>query len=359
MNGKIIKRLFFSLFLCVLGDHSMSSTTQSSSALYLEVLSTIKGSYQEGATLVKYAKDLAQLSSQLPPNFRAPVQYHYARVLASNGQVDAAVKLLQELAQKDNPYPEVIWLLIQLKGHDIDAESSALRWQYEKRLGKMLPLSIWGKLNDQRLEEQRQSGLIQTTSRPDYIPNINSQSLLSIAKLYKQMHFANESALGYRHYIYQSFYPPEFPVINPDSWFGKQTAEYWHTIYQLETAQGKTASAWQALVNTVVSDPEYIPDIQISLDDLHNPNSLKHQAKPNEKALWQIVQLYRVSNLHPLALTVLQKNREHMQVGSELSTEIKEEWVKLVSYYLSENEGVCYLFGQKVTTENAIDITPW
>ena len=80
--------------------------------------------------------------------------FHKARLLALTGKDKEATEHLSHLIERGPALPEAFWLMIQLRGAETTPDSNKIRWKMEDELGKILPLSTWGRLRDARLEEQ-------------------------------------------------------------------------------------------------------------------------------------------------------------------------------------------------------------
>jgi tetratricopeptide (TPR) repeat protein len=302
---------------------------------------------------IKSAGKLAEVIDGMPEEYNIAFKYHEARLLAMGGQVSEAIEIINDLLNKNIYLPEALWLMIQLTASDTSKDGNKLRWKLEDQLGKILPISFWGRQRDNKLEEEeimRKGGLF--SDGPDWpqVPDPTSQKLLQIARLFDQMNMHAEAANAYREAIYGTFDPPGFPQFGSETWISGETADAWFSVARHEMSIGINKWAFQALPMAVVASPDLKDKTDELLHDMLNDTKVKSRPAPELEKLNQIAILYRDSNLHPRAIHVLNTAEKVLGADvSQLRNKIANDWKNLLIAYTREREETCFLFGQKVS----------
>jgi tetratricopeptide (TPR) repeat protein len=358
------------LFLQTGGVCSMPvKGTQQALAPLTESLSLLANGYQKkGQSPNEWketAKKLAKLSPKVPRDLRFALHYHEAKALALSGQREKALALLQSSRKLPPLLPESLWLEIQLSYKEGDQKSNKRRWEIEEMLGKILPLSTWGRRRDMNLaEKQAREGkkLIRDRVNGILIPSSKKENLVRVAILYREMGFFEEAALAFREAIYEfCFQPPGFPEITSTSWISPETSEMWLQVAQGDALSGKKAWAIQAVLLAVVAAPENLSKATQILKNILTGNIERGQIKPVQSKLLEIVGLYRESNLHPLALKAL--DQAQLLTKQSLDQEIKKietEWSQRIRQYVKGegSDNIAFLFGQNVQETPALSLVP-
>jgi hypothetical protein len=296
----------------------------------------------------------------VPREYHAVLRYHQARVLAMNGSVAEAVTLLDQLrAEKDVP-PEALWLNIQLSAGNTDDVSNRRRWALEDRLGAALPLSMWGRLRDGRLEEREAERLgrpLVDAPRPS-IPQVDRDRLLLIADGFAAMKMNLEAANAYREALYAGFPPPGFPGFGEETWVSEATTRTWLAVARLD-AEIQSPFGMHALFLAVSSSRAMGEPAQLLLSQMMARSLPPVRRETDAGGLVAIARLYAECRLHPRALRVLELAARFPDAEVEpLRSQLAAEWGSLLAAYTKGHEGFSVLFGQKVEGATGASLTP-
>ncbi|MBI4583131.1 MAG: hypothetical protein HY717_03815 [Planctomycetes bacterium] len=300
--------------------------------------------------LLGLAKKLDPLVPKAPAECQPPLRYHQAWILAASGGAAEAAKILDDLAKGSLFLPEALWLNIQISAAGTDESSNQRRWNIEDQLGARLPISIWGRLRDGRLEEKEAErlGRLLPDSPGAIIPNIQGEKLLAIARLFEEMKMAEEAAMAYREAVYGGFTPFQFPEAGAETWTSSETAGIWLSTARLDAALGKTAWCVQALGLAMASSRQEEKAALDLLKGLFAQKPSPPPAAPEASRLKQIAAHYGDSNLHPRALSALEAAAKVPGADVKaLLAEYSQAWEKLVAGYIKGREPTRFLFGKK------------
>jgi len=308
---------------------------------------------QEQAHWSNGAARLDAIAGDLSPAQQAPVRYHQARMLALAGDKPAAVQLLEASVKSTPVLPESVLLLSQLIYEEGNEASNRRRWQLESILGSALPLSVWGRLHDGRLEEETAQKLgVAMKDNPDWpiVPKIERDALHEIAQLFAEMRIPEEAANAYREALYCGFTLPEFPTPGDDSWMSVAAAEQWLTVARLELSVRKTNWAVQAVLMAAASAPRQTGAGKEILEQVLLGKLQVELPQPDEAKYNRIAELYAGCLVHPRGGVALNQAAALLPKAdfAARKQELAAEWKHLMDEYISGRKATAVLFGQFV-----------
>lgn len=308
---------------------------------------------QEKAHWSNGAARLDAIAGDLPPAQQAPVRYHQSRMLALAGDKPAAVQLLEASVKSAPVLPESILLLSQLTYEEGNEASNRRRWQLEGILGTALPLSVWGRLHDGRLEEETAQQLgVAMKDNPDWpiLPKIERGALLEIARLFAEMRIPEDAANAYREALYCGFTLPEFPRPGDDSWMSVAAAEHWMTVVRLELSVRKTNWAVQAVLMAAASAPRQTGAAREILQQMALGKMQVELPQPDEAKYRRIADLYANCLVHPRGGAALNQAAALLPKAdlAARKQELAAEWKHMMDEYISGRKATAVLFGQFV-----------
>lgn len=302
------------------------------------------------------ADELKRYTQTVSVEFKPSVEYYIARLYALSGDQVQASKILQHLVADRASLPEAYWLSIQLNKE----ENRNFRWELEDKLGRMLPLSGWGRTSDNKRMGDEAIRIGKPISRRDWpvIPKIESEKLFKIAELFDSMGLSKEAANGFREFIYAAP-PPGFPDFGTESWISDKNAYNWLAVARNEIAVGYRQSAFQALLMAVVSSPKTQEESIKLLNLLFKQPAQDRKPNPNLEKFNQIALLYQECNLHTRSIEALELAENLLQLDlSGQKKSLLKQWEDLINKYTLDRKEICFLFGWKVTETPIAKLIP-
>lgn len=291
-------------------------------------------------------------AAKLPIEFQASLGYHRAIFLASIGKSELAKKIVDSSIYARYISPEIYWLAILLY-----SENNEVRWGLEDKMGKLLPLSVWGKLRDGKLQDKEATrlGAAITDDTRQGIPNLSTKKLLEIAQLFNDMKMYKEASIGNFEAIY-SGPPPRIEAKSAESWTGIDNRNNWLSLAQSLHFEGKYGASFHAILMAVACDPGAV-DTAIQI--LQQPENIYINEEITMDKVTKIANLYKEMLLHPRALDVLETAGKmlHQDVSIQ-SNVIKKEWSTIIREYCQGREDFCFVFGHLVKNQSAYDLNP-
>lgn len=263
--------------------------------------------------------------------------YYLATCEIKLGNKEKAEAIIADGIKKNIDIPDLMILEINLIGDSREGSESRIKvWD---ELGRILPLSIYGRDRDNRYGEPRIKSnpplpKIPKTSRPE--------SIEKIGKIFEGMGFLRQAIDSYL----ESIYMGGLDEINK--------GKLWLKVGNLEYLMAEKKLAVRAYIRALYTSPQL--DVPVA-EGLMKCFALKDDFKketiimtPDAKKIVEIAELYRELNIHPLAMKLFADVKDIIDADfSKEKEQLNSEWGKLLEKMIYVVGPNCHIYGQDIS----------
>ena len=308
------------------------------------------------ADLKETLTELQSLSKTGPAHLADALRLYRTRCLLLLGDADGAERLINEGIEAQIDTPELLelrrWVAFARKGFDVDPQEFS---QYRVDCGQLLPLTRWGRSHSARLTREgldpsRPSRVHMVDPPAPDIPFPETYYMAPIAELMEEMGVWREAS--------DVWIETAYNVLTPDDWY-REGAKFWLRVARIEQSLGESALAVRAYLRVAHYDHSLREEAETGLRACLAEKPLKGDVAPlklDARKLERIADLYCKQNMHPVAMQLLRRAGEQIDVDfTDRIEAISAEWRKVLNARVQRGvygpDAVYYSYGQTIAKD--------
>jgi len=289
---------------------------------------------------------LAPMSERMPVRLRPMLRIYEARGLVLLGRSPAARSAVEHGLKGQTDAPDFLLLAARLGDPD-EPESPEWHRDILDKLGAILPLSIFGRDRDSRRSDRM---VEKVNPGPPHVPvSTDAEAFLEIGDIFARNARLREAVNSWLEGLYACQLLSEH----------KRAGAVWIKVAQAEDRLGRETLAVRAYLRAAHEDGAHTEVASAGVARVlsgEKTGKPEAQRRLDEATVSRLVGLYKRLNLHPLALSLIEKELASSPSKEALVRSVREEWDGIVgnlvaTYKAGKNS---YILGHR-----ASDVADW